>query len=187
MSPIFQDGSRFGIFQELISLLSYSLKPLTGLADFSFSEQCYWYLQSALNHSLKATPLSVKKPDLMIFLSFFLSSFSFQPSYPCPIRASGVSFFTVLQCLGWDGEWKGQKKKRHFSANEFMVGKVCGFVVWYNLKLICAHMMCMITIKYRNCKLLLLLLHSLHKKGAHNQYNSATNLCYLGYRSHKKL
>ena len=40
----------------LFSLTFYGL--ITGLADFSFTEQCYWYLQSTLNHCLKAAPLS---------------------------------------------------------------------------------------------------------------------------------
>ena len=61
----------------LFSLTSYGL--ITGLADFSFTERCYWYLQSALNPCLKAAPLSVEKPDLtdflqILFLSFFLLS-----------------------------------------------------------------------------------------------------------------
>ena len=59
----------------LFSLTSYGL--ITGLADFSFTERCYWYLQSALNPCLKATPLSVKKPDFPDFLQIlFLLSFS---------------------------------------------------------------------------------------------------------------
>ena len=59
----------------LCSLTSYSL--ITGLADFSFTERCYWYLQSALNPCLKATLLSVEKPDFPDFLQIpFLSSFS---------------------------------------------------------------------------------------------------------------
>ena len=74
----------------LFSLTSYGL--ITGLADFPFTERCYWYLQSTLNPCLIPTPLSVEKPDFpdfLLFLSFFLlSSFFFQPSYLCPIRAS---------------------------------------------------------------------------------------------------
>ena len=57
----------------LFPLTSYDL--ITGLADF-FTERCYWYLQSALNPCLKATPLSVEKPDFPDFLEIlFLSSF----------------------------------------------------------------------------------------------------------------
>ena len=114
----------------LFSLTSHGL--ITGLADFSFTEQCYWYLQSALNPCLKAAPLSVEKPDfpdflqilflLSFFLSFFLSSFFFQPSYPCPIKASWVSFFTVLQHLGRGcATTRSKEETRHFYAYEFMV------------------------------------------------------------------
>ena len=39
----------------LCSNTSYGL--ITGLADFSFTDQCYWYLQSTLNCCLKAAPL----------------------------------------------------------------------------------------------------------------------------------
>ena len=49
------------------------------------------------------------------FLSFFLSSFFFKTSYPCPTRASWVSFFTVLQHLGWGCATTGSKEeRRHF-------------------------------------------------------------------------
>ena len=51
----------------LCSLTSYGL--ITGLADFSFTERCYRYLQSALNPCLKAAPLSVEKPDFPDFLN----------------------------------------------------------------------------------------------------------------------
>ena len=110
----------------LFSLTSYGLK--TGLADFSFTEQCYWCLQNALNHCLKAAPLLVKKPDFpdflqILFSSFFLlSSFFFQPSYPCPFRASRVSFITVLQRLGQGCATTGSKEeRRHFLLMNFMV------------------------------------------------------------------
>ena len=63
----------------LCSLTSYSL--ITVLADFSFTERCYWYLQSALNPCLKAAPLSVEKPDFPDFLQIlFLLSFYFHLS-----------------------------------------------------------------------------------------------------------
>ena len=79
---IFQDGGRFGNFQTLIYLLSYSSYGLvTDLADLSFTERRYWYLQSALNPCLKAIQLSVQKPDfpnsLLFLLCFFLSTFIF--------------------------------------------------------------------------------------------------------------
>ena len=98
----------------LCSLTFYGL--ITGLAEFSFNEWCYWYLQSALNPCLKATPLLVEKlnfPDflLLFHLSFFLlSSFFIKMSYPCPIRASWVSFFTVLQRLGRGCAMTGSKE-----------------------------------------------------------------------------
>ena len=56
----------------LFSLTSYSL--ITGLADFSFTERCYWYLQSALNPCLKAAPLSFE-PILTNFLQILFSFF----------------------------------------------------------------------------------------------------------------
>ena len=59
----------------LFSLTSHGL--ITGFADFSFTERCYWYLQSILKPCLTPAPLSVEKPDfpdflLLLFLSFFL-------------------------------------------------------------------------------------------------------------------
>ena len=58
----------------LFSLTSYGL--ITGLADFSFTERCYWYLQSTPNPCLKAAPLSVEKPEFPNFLQIlFLSCF----------------------------------------------------------------------------------------------------------------
>ena len=57
----------------LCSLTSYGL--ITGLADFPFTKQCYWYLQSALNPCLTVVPLSVEKPDFPDFLLLFLLSF----------------------------------------------------------------------------------------------------------------
>ena len=64
----------------LCSLTSYSL--ITSLADFSFTEQCYWYLQSPLNPCLNCSIIGQKSqfPRFSSF-SFFLSSFFFQPSY----------------------------------------------------------------------------------------------------------
>ena len=121
----------------LFSFTSYGL--ITGLADF-FTERCYWYLQSALNPCLKAAPLSVEKPDFpdflqILFLSFFLSfNFFFKTSYPCPIRAFWVSFFTVFQRLGQGCATTGSKEeKRHFLLMNFMVVTVRGFMVWRHL------------------------------------------------------
>ena len=55
----------------LFYLTFYGL--ITGLADFSFTDRCCWYLQSALNSCLKAAPLSVEKLDFPDFLLLFLS------------------------------------------------------------------------------------------------------------------
>ena len=61
----------------LSSLTSYGLTA--GLADFSFTERCYWYLQSPLNPCLKAAPLSVEieKPDSPDFLQILFLSLNF--------------------------------------------------------------------------------------------------------------
>ena len=116
---VFKMAADLEIFKRLylLSLTSYGL--ITGLADFSFTEQCYCYLQNALNPCLKAAPLSVEKPDFPDFLQilFLLSSFFFQPSYPCPVRASRVSFFTVLQRLG---QGCAKEERRHFLLMNFM-------------------------------------------------------------------
>ena len=108
----------------LCSLTSYGL--ITVLADFSFTERCYWYLQSALNPCPKAAPLSVEKPISPIFfrfffffLSFFLSFFL--PSYfhlssssqaisvlPEPLELVSSQFFSALV---EDVQRQGQKKK----------------------------------------------------------------------------
>ena len=94
----------------LFSLTSYGF--ITGLADFSFTERCYWYLQSALNPCLKAAPLSVEKPDFpdfLLFLSFFLSSSSqASPVLSEPLELVSSQFFSA-----WveDVQRQGQKKK----------------------------------------------------------------------------
>ena len=59
----------------LSSLTSYGL--IADLADFSFTERCYWYLQSPLNPCLKAAPLSVEKPDFPNFLQILFLSLTF--------------------------------------------------------------------------------------------------------------
>ena len=111
MKRIIQDGGRLWNFQKLISLLSYILYGLiTGLADF-FTEQCYWYLQSALNPYLKAAPLLVKKPDfpdfILFLLSFFLLSFFFKMSYPCDLSEA---FELVSSHLGQGCATTGSKE-----------------------------------------------------------------------------
>ena len=99
----------------LCSLTSYGL--ITVLADFSFTERCYWYLQSALNPCLKAAPLSVQKPDFPDFLLLlFLLSFYFHLSsssqaisvLPEPLELVSSQFFSA-----WvkDVQRQGQKKK----------------------------------------------------------------------------
>ena len=93
----------------LCSLTSYGF--ITGLADFSFTERCYWYLQSALNPCLKAAPLSVEKPDfLQILFLFFLSTSLRQaiPVLPEPFELVSSQFFSA-----WveDVQRQGQKKK----------------------------------------------------------------------------
>ena len=98
------------IFKRLYrcSLTSYGL--ITGLADFSFTERCYWYLQSALNPCLKAAPLSVEKPDFPDFLQIlFLSSLRRAISVLSePFELVSSQFFSA-----WvkDVQRQGQKKK----------------------------------------------------------------------------
>ena len=96
----------------LFSLTSYGL--ITGLADFSFTERCYWYLQSALTPYLKAAPLSVEKPDLTDFLQilFLLSLSSLRRASPVlsePLELVSSQFFSA-----WveDVQRQGQKKKQ---------------------------------------------------------------------------
>ena len=99
----------------LCSLTSYGF--ITGFSDFSFTERCYWYLQSALNPCLKAAPLSVEKPDfpdflqILFLLSFFLSNSSLRrtiPVLPEPLELVSSQFFSA-----WveDVQRQGQKKK----------------------------------------------------------------------------
>ena len=94
----------------LCSLTSYGL--ITLLADFSFTERCYWYLQSALNPCLTAAPLSVEKPDFPDFLLLFLSHLSSLrraiPVLQEPFELVSSQFFSA-----WveDVQRQGQKKK----------------------------------------------------------------------------
>ena len=99
----------------LFSLTSYGLK--TGLADFSFTEQCYWCLQNALNHCLKADPLLVKKPDFPDFLQIlFLLSFFFHlssSSQAIPVLSEPLELVSSQFFSAWvkDVQRQGQKKK----------------------------------------------------------------------------
>ena len=72
------------------------------------------------------------------FSSFsFFPSFLFQPSYPCPIKASWVSFFTVLQCLSQECATTGSKQeRRHFLLMEFMVVSVQGICGLMSFKVV---------------------------------------------------
>ena len=93
----------FEIFKSLYlcSLTFYGL--ITGLADFSFTERYYWYLQSALNPCLKAAPLSVEKPDfpdflLLLFLLSFFHLSSLRRASPVlsePLELVSSRFFSA--------------------------------------------------------------------------------------------
>ena len=117
----------------LCSLTSYGL--ITVLADFSFTERCYWYLQSALNPCLKAAPLSVEKPDFPDFLLFLLSFFHLSSSsqtisvLPEPLELVSSQFFSA-----WveDVQRQGQKKKEdnYFLLMNFMV--VTAVALWFD-------------------------------------------------------
>ena len=105
----------------LFSLTSHGL--ITGLADFSFTERCYWYLQSVINPCLTPVPLSVEKPD---FPDFLLSSSSQAISVLSePLELVSSQFFSA-----WveDVQRQGQKKKEDISAYEFHCDSR-GFVV----------------------------------------------------------
>ena len=100
----------------LFSLTSYGF--ITGLADFSFTERCYWYLQSSLNPCLQAAPLSVEKPDfpdfLLLFLSFFLSFFHLSSSSQAiPVLSEPLELVSSQFFSAWvkDVQRQGQKKK----------------------------------------------------------------------------
>ena len=117
----------------LFSLTSYGLIP--GLADFSFTERCYWYLQSALNPCLKAAPLSVEKPDFPDFLQIlFLLSFYFHLSSlrrAIPVLSEPFELVSSQFFSAWvkDVQRQGQKKKEDISAYEFHGCDSRGFVV----------------------------------------------------------
>ena len=98
----------------LCSFTSYSL--ITGLADFSFTERCYWYLQSVLNPCLTAAPLSVEKPDFPDFLQilFLLSFFHFSScSQAIPVLSRPLELVFSQFFSAWveDVQRQSQKKK----------------------------------------------------------------------------
>ena len=98
----------------LFSLTSYGF--ITGLADFSFTERCYWYLQSALNPCLTATPLSVEKPVFPDFLLLFLLSFFFHLSSlrrASPVLSEPLELVSSRFFSAWveDVQRQGQNKK----------------------------------------------------------------------------
>ena len=98
----------------LCYLTSYSL--ITGFADFSFTERCYWYLQSALNPCLTPAPLSVEKPDFPDFLLLFLLSFFFHLSSlrrASPVLSEPFELVSLRFFSAWveDVQRQGQKKK----------------------------------------------------------------------------
>ena len=98
----------------LFSLTSYGL--ITDLADFPFTERCYWYLQSPLNPCLKAAPLSVEKHDFPDFLLLFLLSFYFHLSSlrrAIPILSEPLELVSSQFFSAWvkDVQRQGQKKK----------------------------------------------------------------------------
>ena len=104
------------IFKRLYLCFLTSHGLITVLADF-FTERCYWYLQSALNPSLKAAPLSVEKPhfpdflQILFLLSFYFHLSSLRRAIPVllePFELVSSQFFSA-----WvkDVQRHGQKKK----------------------------------------------------------------------------
>ena len=117
----------------LCSLTSYGI--ITGFADFSFTERCYWYLQSALNPCLTPAPLSVQKPDFPIsssFSSFFLSFYFHLSSssqaisvLPEPLELVSSQFFStwVKGCA----TTRSKEERRHFLLMNFMTAVALWF------------------------------------------------------------
>ena len=98
----------------LFSLTSHGL--ITGLADFSFTERCYWYLQSVLNPCLTPAPLSVEKPDfhdflLLLFLSFYFHLSSLRRASPVLSEPFELVFSQFFSAWVEDVQRQGQKKK----------------------------------------------------------------------------
>ena len=172
MRGIFQNGGRSGNFQILISLLSYFLRPYNWLS---------WLL---LHWAMLLVPLECYKPlpkshSIIgqkawlprFFFRFFLLSFFFQASYSSPIKASWVSFFTVLGSRMCNDRVK--RRNKTFSADEFIVVTARGFVVWCHLKYCSrdAHVIQLSMVLQQS----MLQIDFLLKKGAHNQCNSAAD------------
>ena len=123
----------------LFSLTSHGL--ITGLADFSFTERCYWYLQSVLNPCLTPAPLSVEKPGfpdflLLLFLSFFLSFFFHLSSSSQaisvlsePIELVSSQFFSAWVTRGC-AKTVSKEERRHFLLMNFMV--VTAVALWFD-------------------------------------------------------
>ena len=160
----------------LFSLTSYGL--ITGLADFSFTERCYWYLQSALNPCLTAVPLSVEKPDFPDFFRFFFFFLSFfhlsslrrvSPVLSEPLELVSSQFFSAW---GEDVQRQGQKKKEDIFClwiSWLWQPWLCGLtpfkllLTWY----------AWIQLSMVAMLLVVLQIVSLHKKGAYTVSHSA--------------
>ena len=120
----------------LFSLTSHGL--ITGLADFSFTERYYWYLQSVLNPCLTPAPLSVEKPDFpdfLLFLSFFFHLSSSSQAISAlsePLELVSSQFFSAwvedVSCAT-----KGSKEeRRHFLLINFMVVTAVALPLWFD-------------------------------------------------------
>ena len=142
MRGIFQNGGQFGNFQMLLSTLS-SYGLITGFADF-FTEWCYWYLQSVLNHCPKAAPLLVENQiSLIFFFFFFFHLSSLRQAIPVlsePLELVSSQFFKA-----WveDVQRKGHKKKEDIFCWWISCAWLCGLTPF-----IIAHVICMNTNKH---------------------------------------
>ena len=104
------------IFKRLYLCPLTSNGLITSFADFSYTERCYWYLQSALNPCLTPSPLSVEKPDFPDFLQiFFLLSFFHLSSSrrASPVLSEPLELVSSQFFSAWveDVQRQGQKKK----------------------------------------------------------------------------
>ena len=134
MRGIFQNGGQLKNFQILISLFSYFLWSYNWLSWLLL----HWAMLLVPSEHFKPLPLSCPIIGWKAwFPRFSSSSFFFKTCYPCPIRDSWVSFFTVLQRLGRgcaSCETIGLKEeRRHLLVMNFMVVTVRGFLVWHHL------------------------------------------------------
>ena len=173
MSRSFQNGSWFLKFETLISLLPYFLRPYNWLSWLPL----HWAMLLVPSESSKPLPesrfiIGRKSP---IWPIFFHLSFSSQviPVLSKPYELVSSQFFSA-----WveDVQWHSQKKKEDIFCwwiNGCDRACLCGLMpfklvltwcTWIQLSIVA--MLC--------CKLLLLI-GSLHRKGAHNQCNSAAN------------